>query len=118
MKQIGANAIADNSITRTKPAESFMKKVFVADTEAGHAVGWNPDGITTGFSITEPLAGNPSPLGSSAIINVQDFISGVDILCGAGRVFLGTIGIVCATAPPDGSDLDYTIVNLPPHQIP
>src|SRR5918996_1634311 len=40
MKQIGVNAIADNSITSTKPAESFMKVVTKPDTDSG--VGWDP----------------------------------------------------------------------------
>jgi hypothetical protein len=31
IKQIGVNAIADNSITSTKPAESFMKRVTIID---------------------------------------------------------------------------------------
>jgi hypothetical protein len=70
MKQVGTNAIADSSITKTKPAESFMKKVPVADNAAGHARGWNPNGVATTFSITEPLAGNPINIGSSAIGNL------------------------------------------------
>jgi hypothetical protein len=44
IKQIGVNAIADNSITSTKPAESFMKRVTLIDNAAGNALGWNPDG--------------------------------------------------------------------------
>jgi hypothetical protein len=40
IKQIGTNAIADNSITSTKPAESFMKRVTKPDTDSG--VGWDP----------------------------------------------------------------------------
>ncbi|MGI0045376.1 MAG: hypothetical protein ACRD47_16870, partial [Nitrososphaeraceae archaeon] len=54
MKQIGTSDIADNSITSTKPAGSFMKRVTVLDTTGGHAVGWNPDGLTTQFTINEP----------------------------------------------------------------
>src|ERR687891_2841872 len=49
IKQIGTNAIADNSITSTKPAESFMKVVTVLDNAAGNARGWNPDGVETDF---------------------------------------------------------------------
>jgi hypothetical protein len=44
IKQIGVNAIADNSITSTKPAESFMKRVILIDNAADNALGWNPDG--------------------------------------------------------------------------
>src|ERR687892_171926 len=40
IKRIGTNAIADNSITSTKPAESFMKRVTKPDTDSG--VGWDP----------------------------------------------------------------------------
>lgn len=101
--------IADNSITSIKPAESFMKRVGVVDDLPGHGVGWNPNDFTTAFEITEPLA---SGFGASAIVNVVS-PSSVDILCAAGRVFNGIIGVICATAPPEGSILDYTVINLP-----
>ena len=114
IKQIGKNVIADGHVTSSKPSEGFMKKVKVRDTAAGNARGWNPDGATTTFMISEPLAGNPSSSGSSAIINVDDGVV-TDPLCNAGQVFGGVISIVCATAPSDGSDLDYTIINLPPN---
>jgi subtilisin len=116
IKQIGKNVIADGHITSTKPAESFMKKVMLRDTAAGNARGWNPDGATTTFIISEPLAGNPSNFGSSATINVEDPVV-TDPLCNAGQVFGGVISVVCATAPTDGSDLDYTITNLPPNVV-
>ena len=53
MKQIGANAISDSSITSTKPAESFMKRVTLQDNAAGNTLGWNPDGVQTNFGIEE-----------------------------------------------------------------
>ena len=31
-----------------------MKKVTLLDDAAGNALGWNPDGVTTIFKITEP----------------------------------------------------------------
>jgi subtilisin len=116
IKQIGKNVIADGHITSTKPAESFMKKVILPDNAAGNTLGWNPDGSTTTFVISEPLAGDPSDFGSSAIINVDDHVS-TDPLCNAGQVFGGVISVVCATAPTDGSDLNYTIMNLPPNVV-
>jgi hypothetical protein len=35
-----------------------MMRVVVADSPAGHAVEWNPNGITFTFTITEPSIGN------------------------------------------------------------
>jgi hypothetical protein len=113
IKQIGVNAIADGHITSSKPSEGLMKKVTLRDTAAGNARGWNPDGAITNFQIIEPLASNS---GSSAIINVEDPVV-ADPLCNAGQVFGGVISVVCATAPTDGSDLDYTIMNLPPNVV-
>jgi hypothetical protein len=96
----------------SKPAESFMKKVTVFDNDAGHAVGWNPNGIDiTTFFINEPLAGNPDSSGSSAIVNV------VNRVCSAAQVFAGTLEVVCTTPPADTASLDYIIINLPPNTV-
>jgi hypothetical protein len=64
MKQIGSNVIANNavttpkivdgSITSSKPAYDFMKLVTLQDDTVGNALGWNPNGISTDFSIEEP----------------------------------------------------------------
>jgi hypothetical protein len=48
--------IADNSITSTMPTEPIMKRVTLLDNAAGNAQGWNPDGGTQMFEITEPNA--------------------------------------------------------------
>jgi hypothetical protein len=93
-----------------------MNRTVLLDNAAGNARGWNPDGATTSFIISERLAGNPSDFGSSAIINVNDDVV-TDPLCNAGQVFGGIISVVCATPPTDGSDLGYTIINLPPNII-
>jgi hypothetical protein len=47
MKQIGANVIADNSITLLKPNECFMKRVTLLDNTPGNALGWTLDGVDT-----------------------------------------------------------------------
>jgi hypothetical protein len=54
IKKIGSADIADGAITSTKPAESFMKKVTLLDNPAGNAKGWDPNGVTIHFFISEP----------------------------------------------------------------
>jgi hypothetical protein len=106
IKKIVSSDLADGSVTSTKPAESFMKRVTLFDDPAGNALGWNPDGFTSGFTITEPLAVASE---SNVIVNVGGRI------CNAGFVFFGTISILCDSGPVEGSSLEYTIINLPPH---
>ena len=109
IKKVGSSDLADGSVTSTKPAESFMKKVTLFDDLAGNNRGWQPNGIDkTTFFISEPLAGIPDSLGSSAIVNV------VNRVCSAAQVFDGTLEVVCTTPPADTARLDYTIINLPP----
>jgi hypothetical protein len=125
MKQIGANAIANNAvttpkisdgaITSTKPAESFMKDVSVFDNPAGNAIGWDPDGIETSFEISEP-----------EILSFGTFIS-VEVRAGDNfnrncdtvnfSLSLQTFIMTCESPPPANAVLHYVVQNLPTHLI-
>jgi hypothetical protein len=112
MKQIGVNAIADNSITSTKPAESFMKKVVLIDNAAGNAAGWNPDGITTSFTISEPDIAGPGSMISIIIQNLSD----VSHFCDVVFFFQAShFNIDCSSAPANFDELHYVVENLPAH---
>jgi hypothetical protein len=125
MKQIGKNAIAnnaittpkiaDNSITATKPAESFMKRVSVEDTPAGHAVGWNPNDADTLFTILEPEVVG---FDFTFVGVVVDSAFDVNHFCDTVNQFTdGRFTIACSTPPSEEAFLDYIVVNLPPHVI-
>jgi len=111
IKKIVSSDLADGAVTKTKPAESFMKKVLVLDNAAGNLVGWDPDGVVAVFEIAEPLAAAGST--SSAIINIDSTVV-ADPVCSASQVFNGQIEIFCTSPPADGSTLDYTVTNVSP----
>lgn len=98
-------------MTSTKPAERFMKRVTVFDDAAGHALGWDPNGVTTSITITEP-----------AVIHIDfSFISAVTRNnpldnCWATTGFTpGQFFVTCQSAPGGGEELHYIITNLPAH---
>lgn len=107
IKQIGTNAIADNSITSTKPAESYEKRVTVLDNAAGHAVGWDPDDSDTFFDITEPAVSIMS------MIQVEVPSSVTNFHCDATFPVDGLFRIICSSPPFDLSELHYVVMNLP-----
>jgi hypothetical protein len=108
IKQVGTNDIADSSITSTKPAEAFMRRVTLLDDPAGNDLGWNPNGVTTDFTITEILFLDESLIS----INLEN----ADNVCSVDDYFvLGPptrFSIKCVTAPPAGAELHYLLINL------
>jgi hypothetical protein len=116
IKKIVSSDLADGSVTFTKPAESFMKRVTLQDNAAGNAAGWNPDGVTTFFTITEPEA--LGSIGSFASVTVDTPLD-TNYFCDV--VDQGSPGaafqIRCFSPPVDGDNLDYVVINLPPHLI-
>ena len=112
MKQIGTGQIADNSITSTKPAESFMKKVAVSDTPAGNAKGWTPDGVDTTFTISEPL------LSTASFTYVTMYVlsgTSTNHFCNVVPVdaIFGNFDIACSSPPANLDALRYVVINLP-----
>lgn len=122
IKQIGTNDIADNAvttpkiadeaITSTKPAESFMKRVFVTDTEAGHDVGWDPNGVTSFFTITDPAV-------SSVTTAFVSFSIGATIVtnCEGANPGVGQFTFSCEFPPSNNAELQYVVTNLPANVI-
>jgi hypothetical protein len=109
IKKVGSSDLADGSVTSTKPAESFMKKVSVFDNAAGHAVGWDPNGASTVFTISEP-----------AIVATDGIFFTVEVvntICAVDTHFSGTFQVRCQEAPIDSSALRYVVGNLPEHIV-
>jgi hypothetical protein len=114
--------IADNSITSTMPTDSFMKRVTLLDNADGNALGWNPDGGTFEFEITEPNADfDTSYVSASVTTSRQSGGTLFGFPCTAtpkwpaGNAFTVRCGGFFGTAPQDGSELHYIVTSLPAH---
>ena len=111
--------IADNTITSTKPAESFMKRVSLLDDGLGNARGWNPNGMIDFFQISEPEVSGPS--GDAIFFNIEVRTPGTSAMTTKGRettahnALTNTFNIRCFNPPPIGAELHYVIGKLPPH---
>ena len=98
-----------------------MKKVILLHNAAGNAKGWNPDGGTQIFEITEPNADFDTSYVSASITSSR--IAGgnlVGIPCAAspvpgGNAFTVRCGTGFGQAPPNGSELHYVVISLPAH---
>jgi hypothetical protein len=119
IKKVGSSDLADGSVTSTKPADSFMKRVTVLDNAAGNAVGWNPP--ANGFTIVEPdLSINPrNPF---LIVEVTDFNGNPQegFACfptGHVATVRPTFAIVCNEIIPYGFELQYVVGNLSEHTV-
>ncbi|MGC1134216.1 MAG: hypothetical protein WA941_15425 [Nitrososphaeraceae archaeon] len=88
--------IADNSITSTKPSDSFMKRVTLLDNAAGNALGWNPDGGTQVFEISEPNADVDTSYVSASVTTSR--IAGGSL-----------VGIPCTAAPKFPAGNEFTV---------
>jgi hypothetical protein len=94
-------------------AERFMKRVTLVDGAAGNALGWNPDGAETIFSISEPAVSGLT----SAFITVQVRSTNTNFDCEATNQAFGTFTVNCTLAPPNDTELHYVVENLPPHTV-
>jgi hypothetical protein len=112
---VTTSKIATGAVGKTDVAESFMKKVTVLDDAAGNAVGWNPDGSTVDFDISESVAVGVD----STYINLYIYFGGIPITpaCRVITIGTGNFDFHCDSPPPDGSELQYVVENLPPHVV-
>jgi hypothetical protein len=90
-----------------------MKRMAIFDNPPGNALGWNPDGFTTVFTITQDITLDSTEVtvnlngGGTSICNVVDY------------VLTGPEGFVvaCTTAPSNLEELHYVVETLPPHLV-
>jgi hypothetical protein len=125
MVQVGNAQIAPGAVTTTKIAtgavsstdiaQSFMKRVTVLDDAAGNAVGWNPDGSTTTFFISEPLIDSLD----TSYVNLFIYGGGQIITpdCRPVSFSPGQFVFTCDIAPANFDELQYVVENLPAHII-
>lgn len=106
---VTSSKIADGAITSSKPDEGFMKRVTLLDDAAGNNLGWNP-GTTNLFTITEPNA----KVNESIVLESVIIPGGVDE-CRSSPGADGQFLVVCVGIVPEGSELHYMIVVLPPN---
>lgn len=85
-----------------------MKRVTVLDNGPGHAKGWDPNGATILFTITEANAIN---LDNTIILaNVIGPAPNRDpIVCSASPGSIGVFKVICQVAPLNTSQLHYQI---------
>jgi hypothetical protein len=113
--------IADNSITSSMPVETFMKRVTLLDNTAGNALGWNPDGATQSFEISEPNADVDTSYISASVTSSRVAGGGlISLPCTAAPKWPGgnAFTVVCTNgpgSPPNGAELHYIVISLPPH---
>jgi hypothetical protein len=124
MVQVGNAQIAPGAVTTTKIAtgavsstdvsQSFMKQVHIFDNLAGNAIGWNPDGVKTVFTI-DPAPGVDGT--TDNYISVTAGISGGSLPSNCDMRWQGTftefLAIICDHPPLEGVDLFYQSVHLP-----
>jgi hypothetical protein len=87
-----------------------MKRVSLRDDAGGNALGWNPDGVATTFTI---LASEVSGFDTG-------FVSIMPLTASARQCVVDTFGkglfrVGCSVAPSNGSQLHYLVTNLPAH---
>jgi hypothetical protein len=109
-KSITGNKIADS--TSTNPSQTFMRNVGVRDTPNGNAVGWNPNGVTTTFTILDPGIGNFFASYVSATVEFSG-----NVVCIVSSHGAGKFDLACITPPLEGAELRYIITYLPSHII-
>jgi hypothetical protein len=115
IKKVGSSDLADGSVTSTKPAESFMKKVVVFDDMAGNLVGWDPDNTDQTFTISEPAIS--SDTGAHISIEVVDALQSNDCEVTFHSATSKTFDIICGQPVDGGSQLHYVVENLPAHVV-
>ena len=78
----------------------------IKDSSEGNALGWNPDGTRTSFTIDEPCYLKSD---STVLVNVND--GGTNFAaCNVDFSTDGFFEVYCNSPPSDGSDLRYLVL--------
>jgi hypothetical protein len=91
-------------------AESFMISRSLQDDETGHSFGWNPDGVNTIQNIFDPALVDNSVIAANFEAQFGAQCTTTGLIEGSPPLFFS---ISCEPAAADGSELTYTIINLP-----
>jgi hypothetical protein len=105
-----SSSIIIKDITGNDVSPNFMIRKTLNDDAAGNALGWNPDGLTSGFVIDDnDLSGEAN--GVMVSVAVHDCVVAQIVAPNHFAV------IQCDTGPPNGTTLEYLITKLPPHVV-
>ena len=110
---IDSSDIADGTITVDKMSSSFMKFVRLADDTTGNTAGWNPDGSTKLFEITESSIVHTGSKASVVAISLHDVDFSISSIptCSVTNISNGgPFKIGCNNAPTDGAILSYVVL--------
>jgi hypothetical protein len=91
-----------------------MKRVTLLDDGVGNALGWNPDGVFTSFTISEPNTFGDSSIVTASVCSAI-FCGGTVFPCFVSPRFQGTFLVSCQVAPTNGAELHYEVTRLSPH---
>jgi hypothetical protein len=98
--QIYTHHIVDGQIRGFDVDPKFMQLGILFDGQ----LGWNPDGVKTSFSISEPR----TTVTSVIIVNLKFS----DAVCAAEHPINGAFSVVCTKAPTNGAWLHYLVINM------
>ena len=108
IKSITSSDIADNTITGNEISPGFMVRKTVSDDDAGHAVGWDPNGVKNQLRISEPNAKADSLVFIAIFNNFPSACTGNSSIDPSPAIF-----VTCSTAIGDHAQLNYILFNLP-----
>jgi hypothetical protein len=79
---------------------------LIKDSPEGNALGWNPDGTRTAFTIDEPCYFKAD---STVLVNIKD--GGINFAaCNVDFSTDGFFEVYCTAPPSDGSELRYLVL--------
>ena len=90
---------------------SLMKFIRFADDSTGNAAGWNPNGATTEFTITDSDIIHTGTKMSVVAINLHD--NSASPVCSVKTITGGAFNIKCTIAPAVGAILGYVLMTPP-----
>ena len=105
--------IGQGTITADKMSSSFMKFVRHADDATGNAAGWNPNGSTKLFTITESSIVHTGSKASVVAISLHDNNFSIFSIPTCSVTNIGSNGpfkIGCNNAPTEGAILSYVVL--------
>ena len=109
---VGSSEIQDGSITTTDISTSFMKFIRFADDVTGFAAGWNPNGATTEFTITDSDIIHTGSKMSVVAISLHD--NSASPVCSVKTIDSGgEFRVKCTIAPAEGAILGYVLMTPP-----
>ncbi len=117
---VNTGKIVDGTIIKADINTSFMRAFTYNDDATGNAAGWNPDGVTTLFSVQSGPTGS-DPTGNNSVILISMNNAGFGATNPVAGCFVYNWGVnvagtgfadfKCVNAPLNGANLNIVIIN-------